>query len=68
LIAALARGDEVAQLMASTAREGDYVIQGGILDAEGSPAIDTTASTIPEGRAFDLTLVLLVQHAASVAG
>jgi hypothetical protein len=31
-------------------------------------AIDTAPSAITKGRAFDLALVLLVLHAASVAG
>lgn len=44
------------------------MIQCGVLETERGPAIDTTASTIPEGRTLDLALVLLVTQAASVAG
>jgi hypothetical protein len=44
------------------------MIQCGILEAKPGPAIDTTASTIPESGTLDLALVLLVLEAASVAG
>lgn len=68
LIAAVACGDEVARQVTPAARDRDHMIQCGILETEPGPAIDTTASTIPEGRALDLALVLLVLHTASVAG
>jgi len=68
LIAWLARRDEVARQTAAAAAQRNHVIQGGVLDSESGPAIDTSASTIPKGLALDLTLVLLVKHAASVAG
>jgi hypothetical protein len=68
LIAGLAGRDEVAQVMAAPARERDYVIQGGVLEPERGPAIDTTASTIPKSGSLDLPLVLLVQDEASVTG
>lgn len=54
--------------MRSAARERDYVIESGILQAKSRSAVHTATSTIPEGRTLDLTLVLLVQHSASVAG
>lgn len=44
------------------------MIQGSVLQAQAGSAVDTPASTIPKGRSLDLTLVLLVQHTASVAG
>ena len=44
------------------------MIQGGVLETEPGPAINTSASTIPEGVALDLALVLLVLETASVAG
>ena len=54
--------------MSPATGERDHVIQSGILDSEGGSAVDTSASTIPKGRALDLTRVLLVLHTASVAG
>jgi hypothetical protein len=44
------------------------MVQRGILKTKADPTIDTAASAIPEGRALDVTLVLLVKQAASVAG
>jgi len=66
LVAGLTGGDEVARQVTPAARDRDHVIQGGVLETEGGAAIDTSTSTIPKGRALDLTLVLLVLQAASV--
>ena len=44
------------------------MIQCGVFQSQAGSAVHTATSTIPEGRTLDLTLVLLVQHAASVAG
>jgi hypothetical protein len=44
------------------------MIKSGILQTKSDSAVDTTASTIPKGCTLDLTLVLLVEQAASVAG
>jgi hypothetical protein len=68
LIAGLAGGDEVARQVAPAARDRDHVIQSGVLDSEAGSAIDTSTSTIPKGRALDLTLVLLVLQLTSVTG
>lgn len=54
--------------MAAAATERDHMIQGGEFGGECVAAIDTSPSAIAKGRAFDLALVLLVLHAASVAG
>jgi hypothetical protein len=68
LIASLAGAHEVAGVVAPAPGERDHMIQGGVVQSEGGSAIDTAASTIPKGLALDLTLVLLVEQAASVAG
>jgi len=68
LVAAAAGRHEVAREMTPAPRQRDHMIQSGILETEPGPAIDTTASTIPESGALDLALVLLVLEAASVAG
>ncbi len=68
LIAATARRHEVSGEVAPSSGHWDHMIQGGGLETEPGPAIDTTASTIPKGCALDLALVLLVLEAASVAG
>ncbi|HET8770867.1 MAG TPA: hypothetical protein VFM71_07785 [Gemmatimonadaceae bacterium] len=44
------------------------MIKRGIRQAEGCATVNASTSTIPKGLALDLTLVLLVQHTASVAG
>jgi hypothetical protein len=54
--------------MTPAARERDYVIQGGVVETQRGPAVDTAASTIPKRGSLDLALVLLVQDEASVAG
>ena len=68
LIAGLTGGDEVARQVRPAARDRDYVIQSGVLDSKTGAAIDTSTSTIPKGRAFDLALVLLVLELPSVTG
>jgi hypothetical protein len=68
LIAALARRDEVARIVTPTAREGNHMIKGGILQSQNISAIDTSTSTVAKGGSLDLTLVLLVEQAASVPG
>lgn len=55
-------------MMRTASRERDHVIQRGIFQPKSGTTIDTATSAIPKGRTLDLTLVLLVQHAASVAG
>ena len=68
MITRLARRHEVAWLVTPSVTQRDHVIQCGILESESDPTIDTSASTIPNGRSLDLALVLLVKHEASVAG
>ena len=68
LIAGLTGGDEVPRVMRPAPGERDHMIEGGVLQSQSGPTIDASTSTIPKGRALDLTLELLVLHAASVTG
>jgi hypothetical protein len=68
LIAGMTRCHEVTRVMGTTTGQRNYVIQCGVFQSQAGTAVDTAASTIPEGRTLDLALVLLVQHSASVAG
>jgi len=67
-VAGLTGRDEVPGEVAAAPGERDHVIQRCILESECGAAINAPTSTIPKGRALDLALVLLVLHAASVAG
>ncbi len=42
------------------------MIKGGVLQSQSISAIDASMSTVPKGGSLDLTLVLLVQQAASI--
>lgn len=60
LVAALAGGDEVARIVAPPSREGNHMIQSGVLDSKSISTIDTSTSTVPKGGSLDRALVLLV--------
>lgn len=68
LIAGLARGDEVARIVAPASREGNHMIKSGVFQSQSISAIDASTSTVSKGGSLDLALVLLVQQAASVPG
>jgi len=44
------------------------MIKSGVLQSQNISAIDTSTSTVSKGGSLDLTLVLLVEQAASVPG
>ncbi len=68
LITGLTGGDEVPGMMRPAPGERDHMVQGGALQSQAGPTVDASTSTIPKGRPLDLTLELLVLHAASVTG
>ena len=68
LIARLTRRHQVARQVTTAARKRDHMIKRGVRQTERSATVNASTSTIPNGLALVLTLVLLVQHTASVAG
>ena len=68
LITGLAGSDQVPREMRPAPGERDHMVQGGMLQSQTGPTVDASASTIPKGGALDLTLELLVLHAACVTG
>lgn len=68
LVTRAAGGHQVAGQAAAPAAEWYHVVQCGVLESQDSSAVDTSTSAIPKGLTFDLALVLLVEHTASVSG
>jgi hypothetical protein len=57
-ITVAARGDEIAQRMRSTMRQGIDVIEGGVRKLERRGAVDTASTAVAHRGAFNRVLVV----------
>jgi hypothetical protein len=67
-IAARTRGNEVAKGVRATVSEWIHMIERGVREFEGLGAVDTAATAVAHGGAFNRVLVVGCRQAAGTTG